>query len=275
MREATTEYIFSINTGRAGSNYLANIFDHVSGCRSFHEPDPMCNGEAMQRYGRGHTEPMRELAEQKVRAIRELKGDSRVYVETNHCFIKGFGWFVPQHLPDDRIGVVILKREKSKVAESLLRIGCSPLDARGRVWVSTPEMKAPLVKPPKRGGSPRATYLFARGTKVLLRRTGVLKSDATGRGIYPRWLLDYEMDCLKWYVEETDARAELFRQTYPRIRYYETSVEELNSIESVRQMLAHFGLSEKESLTSVVGQPTNLKRIETAVSDQPVLTCRG
>ncbi len=31
-------YLFSINTGRSGSEYLTRIFEHVEGCRSFHEP---------------------------------------------------------------------------------------------------------------------------------------------------------------------------------------------------------------------------------------------
>jgi hypothetical protein len=258
--EPTTEYLFSINTGRSGSHYLASLFEHVSDCRAFHEPEPIGNGEVMRRYARGDVSAMRRFTEQKVEAIRASKGDSRTYVETNHCFIKGFGWFIPEYLPEGNIGVIILKRDKVKVAESILRIGYSPLNGQGREWISTPEMQSPIVPPPKRSLSPKTTYNCARFASFLIRRTKRLKRSAAETSIqYPKWMVDYEMECLKWYVEETEAKAEAFRKKYPRIKYYETNVEELNSIDSVRQMLSHFGLSEDEPFKDVVGKPTNLK----------------
>lgn len=264
-----TNYIFSINTGRSGSNYLGNIFNHVSGCRTFHEPNPIGNGQVMYRYAQGDLESMRKFSQEKVEVIKELKGDYQVYVETNHCFIKGFGWFIPQYLPEERIGVIILKRDKSKIAESLLRIGCSPLNKLGRDWISTPDMKDPLVTPPKILISPRATYQCARFTKsFLLRGIRFFIRDILRKEFqYPQWLINYELECLKWYVEETNAKAETFRQQYPKIKYYETNIEDLNPLESAQQMLAHFGFSGKESLIDVVGAPTNLKRPEYETSD--------
>ncbi len=44
------DYIFSINTGRSGSHYLSNIFNHVTGCCSFHEPYPYCRDKVMRKY---------------------------------------------------------------------------------------------------------------------------------------------------------------------------------------------------------------------------------
>lgn len=146
MVTSQMKYIFCINTGRSGSDYLSKIFDHVSGCQSFHEPNPICNGQVMYRYALGELEPMRKAVREKVEAIKK-KGESLLYVEINHCFIKGFGWFIPQYFPEENIGVIFLKRERSKIAESLMRVGASPLDKLGRKWISTPEMKEPLVPP--------------------------------------------------------------------------------------------------------------------------------
>lgn len=258
--EESTHYIFSINTGRSGSDYLANIFKHVSGCCSFHEPEPKGNGKEMRRYSRGHHTPMKKTAETKARLIKELKRDCQVYFESNHCFIKGFGWFLPQHLPEDRLGVIILKRESSKIAESLLRIGCSPLTSFGRRWIIAPDMKDPLVRPPKT----MTVYQCARFTKNILGASRYLVRKIFRMKFHdPQWLINYELDCLKWYVEETHAQAEAFKQKYPAIKYYEVNIEDLNSLASVQQMLAFFGCKGKESLNQVVGKPTNLKESHT------------
>jgi hypothetical protein len=255
------EYVFCITTGRSGSHYLANIFKHASGCRSFHEPEPIGNGLAMRCYLQANVEPMRTVAQEKVLFIKEAKRDHQLYIETNHCFIKGFGWFIPHYLPEDKIGVIILKREKSKIAKSLLRIGCSPLTEFGRDWVSTPEMKDPLVAPPKKLISPRATYQCARLAKSLLRDSRSLVRKVFRQEFQdPQWLINYELECLEWYVEETHEKAEAFKQQYPGIKYYNVNIEDLNSLESVQEMFAYFGCSGKNSLTDVVGKPTNLKR---------------
>lgn len=263
-----TNYIFSINTGRSGSDYLRKIFNNVSGCRSCHEPSPIGNGKVMYRYSQGDLESMRKYSQEKVVAIKVLKGDYQVYVETNHCFIKGFGWFIPQYLPEERIGVIILKREKPKIADSLLRIGCSPLNKLGRDWISTPDMKDPLVTPPNMLISPRVTYQCVRFTKFfLLRGTSFFIRKILRKELqHPQWLMNYELECLKWYVEETNAKAAAFRQQYPNIKYYEANIEDLNTLESVQQMLAYFGCSGKESLIDVIGNPTNLKRTESETS---------
>jgi hypothetical protein len=255
-----TGYLFCISTGRSGSNYLTKIFKHVSGCQSFHEPKPIGNGKVMSRYLRGDVESMRRLTQKKVEVIKEAKQNYQLYVETNHCFIKGFGWFIPQYLPEDNIGVIILKREKHKIAESLLRTDCSPLVRFGRDWIITPNIKNPLVTLPKKLVSPRATYQCSRLIKFLLRSNRFFVRKVFQRELqYPKWLTNYELECLKWYVEETYAKAEAFKKQYPKIKYYEVNIEDLNSLESVQQMLAYFGYSGKESLIDVVGKPTNLK----------------
>lgn len=255
-----TGYLFCISTGRSGSNYLTEIFKHVSGCQSFHEPKPIGNGKLMNRYLQGDVESMRRLTQEKVEVIKEAKRNYQLYAETNHCFIKGFGWFIPQHLPEDNIGVIILKREKYKIAQSLLRTGCSPFCRFGRDWIITPDIKDSLVSLPKKLVFPRTMYQYTRLIKFLFRSNRFFVRKVFRQELkYPQWLINYELECLKWYVEETYAKAEAFKQQYPRIKYYEVDIEDLNSLESVQQMLAYFGYSGKESLIDVVGKPTNLK----------------
>lgn len=254
------DYLFCINTGRSGSDYLGKILDHVVDCRAVHEPEPIGNGRAMRRYARGDAEPMRRLTQEKIKTIEKVKGVGEVYAETNHCFIKGFGWFIAEHLPAEKVGVVILKREPTKIAQSLLRVGCSPLVSGGRDWISVPSMRSPRVAPPRRMGSCLLTYQLARVVKFPFRALDYAWYRMSGKRLgYPSWLTRYELECLTWYVHETYARAEVFKQQHPGIRFYEVSIEDLNSLESVSAMLRHFGLEGKASLGDVVGRPTNLK----------------
>ena len=270
MQEAI-EYIFSINTGRAGSHYLATLFSHVSDCRALHEATPIGNGRMLRRFSRGALEPMRKFTRKKVAAIAQSKGDSRLYVETNHCFVKGFGWFIPEYLPIKRIGVVILRRDSQQIANSLLRIGCSPLMPLGRKWISTPDMTAPLVTPPKILISSGMTYRCARFAKLLLLLIQRLACIGQKDWHEPQWLRHYERECLRWYVDETTARGEAFKQRYPEIRYFETKIENLNSLESVQQMFSYFGYCGRESLQDAVGKPTNLKQQQGKSASPPEL----
>lgn len=210
---------------------------------------------------------MKKITQEKVKIIKGYKHEYRLYVETNHCFIKGFGWFIPQYIPEDKIGVIILKRDTSKIVKSLLRIGCSPLTPFGRRWITTPDKKDPLVQPPMIVISPQITYLLAYFLKSVFRCAKVLFRKILSRELpYPRWLINYEFRCLKWYVDETIAQKEVFKKQFPNIKFYEVNVEDLNSIEQVKNMLDYFGCKVKASMSDVVGEPTNLKRSQSKIN---------
>ncbi len=267
--DKTTDYIFSINTGRSGSQYLKTLFDHVAGCQAFHESQPIGNGRAMRHYAKGHQGLMKELAQEKALRIETIKRDCDVYVETNHCFIKGFGWILPQYIPQDRMGVIVLKRDPSKIARSLLRIGCSPLMPFGRHWITTPDKRNSLVVPPAVLGSPTVSYTVSLGVSFVYEIARRLFTKVFRVKLQPpHWLANYEFDCLLWYVHETAAQAAAFKARFPRIKYYEVDIEELNSLEQVHKMLAFFGCRGAESLSAVVGVPTNLKRPASEKSTQ-------
>ena len=216
----------------------------------------------MQQYLRGEIEPMRRLAREKAEAMRKSSDGARVYAESNHCFIKGFGWFLPEHIPQEKIGVVILRRDKAKIAESTLRIGCNPTEALGKDWIMTPEMDSPFIEPPRLLVSPKMTYKLVIGIKFLCRVVRALarRIFRVHLECYPQWIKDYEYRCVEWYVDETNAQAARYQERFPNITYFEANVDDLNSIEKVERMIAHFGLEAGESLRSVVGVATNLKR---------------
>jgi len=254
------KYIFCISTGRSGTEYLANLFHCANNCTVFHELEPVGNGKAMYNYLRGNGHEMAKLTEQKITIINEETVSGNVHVDTNHCFIKGFGWFIPSLIPQDQIGVVILTRNKDKVAQSLLRIGCTPLSKVGHKWMSTPMVKAPLLNPPARYGlSSKLTYglffvlkQFFRGKKAYTYLG--LKKPKT-----PKAIIDYELDCCRWYIEELALQAKAYQSKYKDISFYEADLEELNNFSKVRDMFEFFGLDENVSLIDTVGKAANLK----------------
>ena len=249
-------YIFSITTGRSGSEYLQKIFEHVIGCVSYHESYPIGNASEMRLFAQGKVMPMEKLAKMKAERISESKRKCNLYFESNHCFIKGFGWFMPRYLDERKMGVIILKRDKSKIANSLLRIGCSPLNSYGRKWISIPNMKSPLVQPP----TTPINYHLARYAKLILLKANRLKTVIVKKeSQLPQWIVNYELKCLNWYIEETYAKAEAFKKNFHKIRYYEVNIDCLNSLKSAQQMISYFGFKEMESLSGVVGRPVNLK----------------
>lgn len=254
-----TKYIFSINTGRSGSHYLCRIFNHVSGCKAFHEPKPIGNGQEMRKYLAGKPTEMRELTEKKVKKILNVQKECDTYVETNHCFIKGFGWFIPEYLDERDIGVIILSRPKKEVVDSLGRIGVSQLLPNGRKWLMLPAMRNPLVPPPSRLVSAALTYRFFRILKTPIRRKGAFLT--WGESIPPlrAWISQYETECLNWYVDELTAQTDRYEQVFKKIRFYKTDIYALNTVTGVQQMLEHFGFEIDSALVDIIGEPTNLK----------------
>ena len=262
-------YIFSINTGRSGSNYLKTIFDHASNCQSFHEPQPVGNGKELRQYLKGYPKPIKKVAQKKSEIIEELNRGGHIYVETNHCFIKGFGWFIPEFLSEEKMGVIILKREEPKIIESMLRIESTHLTKRGRKWLTTPEKKNPLVMPPTILISPRTTYFLANSFMFVFSYAKTFVKTIFQTDLQrPQWLTNYEYQCLKWYIQETAAQADAFKKKFPNVKYYEVNLEDLNSPEQVKKMLSFFGCREKSSLNYVVGKATNLKNRRNKIKDQ-------
>src|SRR5689334_11765632 len=81
--------IFSINTGRSGSKYLAELLGTARDVNSFHEADPKMSGEFVDMINKKPLEDSRDKRRIKSRAIAEILRSSSpetVYAETNHTF---------------------------------------------------------------------------------------------------------------------------------------------------------------------------------------------
>ena len=164
-------------------------------------------------------------------------------------------------MPLEEVGVIISKRDPTKIVNSLLRVGCSPLVPLGRDWIMTPLKKNPICPPPSFIFSPKFSYYYAAMLAYIYNGFNWrLKNLKLPQLPSCPWLNLYEVKCLNWYVSETYKMAELFKSKFPNVTYFETNIEDLNSVENVNQMLNFFGLQSTDCLNSIVGKPTNRKR---------------
>jgi len=215
-------HIFSINTGRCGSDYLTELLAQATNTVSLHEGLPMMNGEPMQQFNRGHPDALRQLMPLKLREIDKQQQSGKIYCETNHSYIKGWGYLLPDtYIPQHNIGVVVLTRAVEKTIHSLLRVHEVPgQTAWSRTWYLDPQAEENLSAPP-----------------AMADRYGLCE----------------------WYVHETRLRAENYQRRFPQITYFECDLEQLNDQKVVLQMFERFGLLPMPTLSVTCGRPLNTR----------------
>ena len=216
----TIKYIFCINSGRSGSDYLTGLLAKATNTVSVHEGLPIMNGRPMQAFNQGHEADLRALMPLKLAEIgKQSRTGQKIYCETNHTFIKGWGYLIPEQIPQEEIGVIILTRDPDNIAYSLLRLHDVPGASEwSRTWYLTPGASRDLSRPPEEANP---------------------------------------FDMCKWYVEEVTLRADAYKKQFPNIAYFECDLDQLNDFDFVRQMFDLFGLLPGPDLKATVGRVLN------------------
>ncbi len=253
------KYIFSINTGRSGSHYLSNILAEFESISSFHEPHPIMNGEAMKEYMDSNPVLMSKMIEEKLESISLLHKPNTIYAETNHTFIKGFGWLLPQYIPQENMGVIFLKRDKKAIAKSYKKISCTPMTPSGLAWLINPLKKNPIIPISQYD---KLFYLIFMSplhyslNRFLRSRFNLLRFWTQKLNLFK----SKELKFLEWYVEETYALGKEFKIKYPNIKVFETSLDKLNDIEEFERMFHFFGIpfKPKDSFFEKLNKKTNI-----------------
>ena len=70
---------------------ISKIFENCYNTISLHEPYPVCNDGPMYEFLKGNSNSMDIVAEEKYKDILIKQTNKKIYIETNHCFIKCFG----------------------------------------------------------------------------------------------------------------------------------------------------------------------------------------
>jgi len=253
------KYVFCINSGRSGSQYLYKLFVETHNSIAFHEKKPVGNGRAMRNHLNGKNKNIVNITKQKSEDIKKETASGKVYIETNHCFIKGFGWFLPQFIEEDSMAVIILVRDKEEIVNSLLRVSASLLEKDGRKWLISPDIKFPNITPPGKFLTPKLNFYLFSILKLPFRKYKFFKYINISPLKTPPFIKNYETETLRWYLEEIDSLTERYRDQFKRIKYIKIHLNELNQAEKVKALFKELGLTPKESLNEIIGTPTNAR----------------
>jgi hypothetical protein len=254
-------YIFCINTGRAGSKYLYHLFADHPQVASFHEPAPIMHKQPMRAWLQGQPQAMRSLTPAKWQAIQQAKGTKSVYLEANHCFIKGFGWELMQYLPQDEVLVLVLKRERAPVVNSLLRIRCHPLNSFGADWLICPARQGIANVGP-------LSYLLFRLLRWFDYYYIRLSYKYFARRL-PDLLIGYKRYWLGRYYDWTYALGAQFQQQYPCVHYREVQLHQLNDADWLRNFCTELNLPYTHDMARKIGQKVNEGRAGVPVEQGP------
>lgn len=226
---------------------MSSVLKDLKGVCSYHEPEPVLNGWPMVLYQLGFKKSMKKGVKNKIEKIKAHTKEENTYIETNHLFIKGFGWEIINHLPHQEIGIIFLRKDKTKIISSLRRIRCTPLSVSGLRW---------LYFPYKRNKSKTITVMNLMLYPIIFVLNKII---AFFKLKQPKYIIEYETRLLNWYVDETFNSAHKFKLQHPQIKFYETTVENLNSIEGFKNLFNHFELefTPNEKLLNRIGKKTN------------------
>jgi len=225
MPDAYPHLIFSINSGRCGSRYLAALLSTADHMRAFHEAEPAMTGPFLQMMLDSPPEASFAARHVKVRVILKILDHLPAgtgYAETNHMFIKTFSDVVMESLRECNIHVIVLRRSLPAVLKSFINMGY--FSARNRVWpawMHLPGTCDSAFTPPELDHAPDQ-YELAIG-----------------------YLLDIE------------ARVQRFKSRYPDSIVLETSLEALQVEKNVTALFAGMGLQPTTQTLAMTGAATN------------------
>lgn len=251
MAQNKIKYLFCISTGRCGTDYLSKLLATLENCNSYHEQKPRLHKSEMREYLKGNKEPIQKLMPNKMAKIKTYK--EALYSDTTHVYIKSFGWEIPKYIPQEEIGIIILKRDIDKVAESTHRTQSGPFNDLGRDWIIYPNGNN-MVRPP-------FSVIEYKLYRIILKTLWKVNKN-TGYKKYPAYFKKKSIELIKWYYKETYALAEKYQNDFPNISYIEVQLEEINTLKGFEKIINAFGLQQyynRKKVSEIIGKPVNLK----------------
>lgn len=223
--------VFCINSGRAGSKYLANLLNTSTDVKALHEPKPKMNEEFLRMI---NEQPLENTFQQRLlkkSAIKkQLFGHHKVYCETSHMFIKTFYDVVLSEFKN--VEVILLNRNIPKVLHSFVRLGY--FSERNKNW-------------PNWMSSPNATTAVQQVLDEDL--------DMDQIGLCIAYLLDIE------------ARKELFVNNNPQLKYHHVDIDELNRKQKVEDLFQSMSIRFTKKTAQLLGEKINNKANVTVDAD--------
>lgn len=226
--------MFCASTGRSGTTSLQLIFNAAENAYTTHESHPIMNKEVLINFNNGDFKAAElEFNTRKLLRIAYNSLFKKVYVESNHMFIKCFSDSAYKVFRK-KLKVVALERDPVAVALSMLGRGNIPGEEGGNKW-----------------------FLDPRATQNIIKIEEILYED-------PRFAHDF-YKCL-WYCFEIKARTLQFRKSHPDVALFHINTEELNDFNKNREMLEFFKIDYSETrLKELTGTKANAGKKNTSL----------
>ena len=217
--------IFCINSGRSGSNYLADLLGTAREVTSFHEAEPTMSGKYLHNLNKAsyaETFDDRRIKSEAIGKILLSLPPGRVYCETNHMFIKTFYDVILNDF--ENVEVIILRRQLVLVLKSFIELNYfTSANAVWPDWMSSPHAKTAAI---------------------------------------PCIASESEMDqydlCIA-YLVDIEARSERFKQEYPWVRTHEIRLEALNNYNNVLKLFRDLNMIATRKTKKVTGRIVNAR----------------
>jgi len=224
LKKPNISYIFCINTGRAGSQYLSELLGTADNVYSYHEPEPKMSDRFLQMVN--NKEYFSTFNSRRNKSAAVLKTAlsmpaNSIYAETSHMFIKTFFDVLCHDL--ENVTVIHLRREMLATLKSFIQLNyfAEENNASSDNWMTSPNAKTSAIS-------------------CLDRDTN----------------LDQIDKCIAYFVD-IEARAQRFKVTYQQIPIVETALEDLNTQEGVISLFDSCGLKFNQKTEEFVGKKIN------------------
>ncbi len=206
---ANRRLVFSINSGRSGSQFLAEVLSTAKEVCGYHEPEPKMNREYLEMINRLPYQATRTARVIKCQAIADVLRQmepGQVYAETTQMFIKTFHDVVLEEFHN--VEVVLLRRDLAHVLRSFVEMGYfSNRNAYWDKWMSSPAAATAALRP-------RREYST----------------------------LDQFDRCIA-YLLDIEARGARFRREYRHVPVHEVQLDSLDQYSAVEELFAALRIS--------------------------------
>lgn len=217
--------VFSINSGRSGSQYLSQLLGTAKRVCAFHEAEPTMSGPFLQmvcQHGLRPTFAARSVKAQEIHNIITRLSPGTLYAETSHMFIKTFFDVVMQHFGERVVQVVRLRRYLPAVLKSFINMGY--FSDRNRVW-------------------PSWMHLPGHCDSAFYPPTLPREPD--------------QFDLTIGYLLDIEARAQRFRERYTGCKIHEVRLESLQSPTDAVTFLEALNLTSTPETLALAGKLVN------------------
>lgn len=224
-KKENKKLIFCINSGRAGSQYLATLLDTAQEVRAFHEPEPAMNGQYLHmvdQHGYENTYKQRRVKGSAIHKTLKKMRKNEVYCETNHMFIKTFFDVVIDEFKN--VEVIILRRDIAHILKSFIELNYfTGRNEAWKDWMTSPNTRSHAI-------------------------------DCIDRDE----ILDQYDLCIA-YLIDIEARIQRFLKEYPHIPVHMVRLEQLNDIENVKKLFDALHITMTPETYRVIGEKMNIR----------------